>query len=408
MEKVLFILIVAFVVIDFLLDQVLEFLNKKNWNAPIPNVLKDVIDAKQQSKTIAYQRANFNFNLVNSSVSFLLIMAMLIFQGFAIINQWAASLTENGLLQAIIFFGILAIGEEIISLPFSIYNTFIIEDRFGFNTTSKKTFFFDLLKNWGIEALLGSILFSIIYKIWEASGAWFWVIAWCAVSLLSIFMSMFYSNLIVPLFNKQTPLENGSLRSAIENFSVKEGFNLENIYVIDSSKRSTKANAYFTGLGAKKRIVLYDTLIDLLTEEEVVAVLAHEMGHYKKKHNYRQLIMGLLQTAVLFYILSLIIMNETVSAAIGVYEPCFHVGLLVFGLLYSPVTMILGIFTNADSRHCEFQADTYAKNHGLAPFLISALKKLSVQSLNAPTPHKAYVFFNYSHPDLASRIENLS
>jgi STE24 endopeptidase len=227
------------------------------------------------------------------------------------------------------------------------------------------------------------------------------------VTFISIFMAMFYSNLIVPLFNKQTPLEDGELKQMINDFSFKSGFQLKNIYVIDGSKRSTKANAYFTGLGPKKRIVLYDTLINDLNPGEIVAVLAHEIGHYKKKHIITGLITGIIETGVMLYIFSLLVSSPILSKALGVSEPKFHIGLIAFGILYSPLSFIMSIFMNMVSRRNEYQADQFAAQSGLASELASGLKKLSVKSLNNLNPHPLYVFFHYSHPTLLQRLNKL-
>jgi len=235
----------------------------------------------------------------------------------------------------------------------------------------------------------------------------FWIYAWLVVAVFSIFMSMFYSNLIVPLFNKQTPLKEGELRSSIEDFAQKVGFKLDNIFVIDGSKRSAKANAYFTGLGPKKRIVLYDTLINDMETDELVAVLAHEIGHYKKNHIIQGLIISLIQTGIVLFIFSLLIDSPLLSKALGVEEPNFHIGLIAFGILYSPVSFVLGIFMNMLSRKNEYQADAFAAKNYRPEALASALKKLSVKNLSNLTPHPKYVFFNYSHPPLLERLNHL-
>jgi STE24 endopeptidase len=235
----------------------------------------------------------------------------------------------------------------------------------------------------------------------------FWIYAWLLAITFTIFMAMFYSSLIVPLFNKQTPLEEGELRDAIKRFTDKVGFKLVNVFVIDGSKRSTKSNAYFTGLGPKKRIVLYDTLINDLSTEEIVAVLAHEIGHYKKRHIYLGLLIGIIQTGLTLFIFSLLISNSSLSAALGGDQPSFHLGLIAFGILYSPISLLTGIMLHQISRHNEYAADRYVKENGDAEALISALKKLSSKNLSNLTPHPAYVFFHYSHPTLLQRIKAL-
>jgi STE24 endopeptidase len=302
---------------------------------------------------------------------------------------------------------------ELISIPFGIYKTFVIEEKFGFNKMSPAIFATDLLKEWVMTAVLGGGLIALLMVIYEQVGDWFWLLGWGLMSAISIFLMMFYSNLIVPLFNKQTPLEAGELRDAIETFCNKAGFKLDNLYVIDGSKRTTKANAYFSGLGAKKRIVLYDTLINTLTTEEIVAVLAHEIGHYKKKHTMKTLIFSLINNGVMFFLLSLALGkadsgNPEIALALGSDIPSFHFSMIVFGILFSPISTFIGLGLNTFSRKNEYEADAFAKSFGLATPLGSALKKLSESTLSNLTPHPYYVFFHYSHPTLLQRLRALN
>ncbi|MDO8928050.1 MAG: M48 family metallopeptidase, partial [Bacteroidota bacterium] len=323
------------------------------------------------------------------------------------LNSVALSISANSILTALVFFGILMFVSDILTTPFSVYDTFVIEEKFGFNKTTPKTFVLDKLKGWLLGAVIGGGLLALIIYIYQLTTSNFWIYAWMVISAFSIFMVLFYSNLIVPLFNKQTPLPEGELKSAIEKFSDKVGFKLDNIYVIDGSKRSTRANAYFTGLGAKKRIVLYDTLINDLTTNELVAVLAHEIGHYKKHHVIWSLLLGILQTGIVLFIFSLFVGNPILSAALGVAEPSFHIGLIAFGVLYSPISMFTGLAMNIFSRKNEFQADAFAAKHFDTNEMASALKKLSVTNLSNLRPHPVYVFFHYSHPTLLQRLEAL-
>ena len=309
--------------------------------------------------------------------------------------------------MALMFFGIIMIGSDIITLPFSYYSTFVIEEKFGFNKTTKGTFFMDKIKGWLMMAIVGGLILSLIIWFFQLAGSYFWVYAWALVAVFTIFMNLFYSKLIVPMFNKQTPLENGSLKTKIEAFAKNVGFELNNIFVIDGSKRSTKANAYFSGFGKEKRVTLYDTLINDLDEEEIVAVLAHEVGHYKKKHIIFNLIASLALTGVTLFVLSLFINNPAVSIAIGVSQPSFHAALIGFAILYSPISEITGLIMNHFSRKFEYQADDYAKDTYAALPLITSLKKLSKNSLSNLTPHPAFVFMHYSHPTLLDRIQNL-
>jgi STE24 endopeptidase len=407
MHNALFYIILVIIVFDYILERFLDYLNSRKWSAELPVELQDVYDAEQYQKSQKYKKANDRFSFITSTFSFFLIILMLLSNGFSMVDAWARKLTDHPILIALVFFGILALAFEILSLPFAIYDTFVIEEKFGFNRTSPKVFILDKIKGLLLGAIIGGSILSVVIYFYQLTANLFWIYAWIVISIFSVFMTMFYSTLIVPLFNKQTPLEEGELRSEIENFGNKAGFKIDNIYVIDGSKRSTKSNAYFTGLGAKKRIVLYDTLIKDLNTNEIVSVLAHEIGHYKKKHNIIGLISGIIQTGITLYIFSLFVNNPQLSAALGVSEPSFHIGLLAFGILYSPISMILGLFINHFSRKHEYSADRFAKEKYNGEELISALKKLTSKNLSNLTPHPLYVFFHYSHPTLLQRIRAL-
>ncbi|MCY1722383.1 M48 family metallopeptidase [Prolixibacteraceae bacterium Z1-6] len=407
MYEILFWIIIGILVLDFLFEKYLDYLNTTKWSDTIPDEAKGIYDEQKYKKQQAYDKENHRFGILTSSFSTTITLGMFVFYGFALVDGWAWSFTGNAILAALIFFGILMFASDIITTPFDVYDTFKIEEKYGFNKTTPKTFVLDKIKGWLVGALIGGGLLALIIFIYQKTGSMFWIYAWVVVSAFSIFMAMFYSNLIVPLFNKQTPLEEGELRDAISAFSKKVGFKLDNIFVIDGSKRSTKANAYFTGLGAKKRIVLYDTLINDLSTEELVAVLAHEIGHNKKKHVVQGLLIGLLQTGVMLFIFGLLINNSNLSQALGVDEPNFHIGLVAFGVLYSPVSFFTGIFMNMLSRKNEYQADRFAAENYKPEALAGALKKLSVNNLSNLTPHKTYVFFHYSHPTLLQRLEFL-
>ena len=296
---------------------------------------------------------------------------------------------------------------SILSLPFSYYSTFVIEEKYGFNKTNLKTFVLDKFKGILMGVLLGGGLYSLIVWLYQIMGANFWLYAWLVITLISVFLNMFYARLIVPLFNKQTPLENGSLRNQIEDYAGKVGFDLKNIFVIDGSKRSTKANAYFSGFGREKRITLYDTLIHDLDEEEIVAVLAHEVGHYKRHHILFNLAMSIISTGFLLWLFSLFVGQPIFSEALGVQQPSFHIGLVAFGVLYTPISEIIGLFMNQLSRTFEYQADAYAKQTFASKPLMEALKKLSKNNLSNLTPHPLYVWYHYSHPTLLQRFRAL-
>ena len=404
---ILFYIIIGILIFDYLLERILDYLNSTYWSNTLPKELKGIYEEDKYRKSQDYEKVKQRFSLLTDSITFIAMMLMLIFGGFAYIDEFVRHYTTNPILMALFFFGILGLAADILSTPFSIYSTFVIEEKFGFNNTTPKTFILDKIKGLLLGAIIGGGLLALIVLIYISTGKWFWIIAWGAISVFMIFMTMFYSTLIVPIFNKQTPLKDGELRDAIEDFARKVGFKLDNIFVIDGSKRSKKANAYFSGLGAKKRIVLYDTLINDHSVDELVAVLAHEIGHYKKKHTLTGIIISLAQTGLMLFILSLFIGNPVLSKALGANEGSFHMGILAFGLLYSPLSLILGLVMNIVSRKNEYTADRFAGENYNAQALIAALKRLSVNNLSNLKPHPVYVFFYYSHPPLLKRLNAL-
>ena len=403
----LFIIILVFFIADFFLGRWLDYLNTLYWSNELPGELKGIYDSEKYAKSQDYEKAKHSFSNWVSIISFMAMLIFLFNQGFAIVDNWAYSFSDNPIIIAIIFFGVLGFASDILTLPFQIYSQFVIEEKFGFNKTTVRTFILDKFKAWLLAIIIGGGLLSLLTWIYYSSGSYFWIIAWACLSLFTIFMNMFYSSLIVPLFNKQTPLEESELKDAIYNFANKVGFKLENIFVIDGSKRSSKANAYFSGLGPQKRIVLYDTLIQNHTKEELLAVLAHEIGHYKLKHTLQGMIVSVIYSGVLFFILSLFLGNPLLSQALGVQKESFHIGIVAFGLLYTPISFLLGLVMNYVSRKNEFQADRYAVKHNQGEFLQNALIKLSVDNLSNLRPHPVYVFFYYSHPPLLMRLKQI-
>ena len=403
----LFYILIAIIIVSFIIDKILDTLNAKHFNDKIPEKIADVYDAAEYKKSQAYKKANEKFSNITSTFSIVLTLIFFFIDGFKYVDDFARSFAEHPILVALIFFGFIMLGSDILTTPFSYYQTFVIEEKFGFNKSTKKTFWFDKIKGWLMSILLGGGILSLIIWFYQFAGENFWIFAWILVAVFSLLMNMFYAKLIVPIFNKQKPLESGELKSAIENYAKKVGFTLNNIFVIDGSKRSTKANAYFSGFGLQKRITLFDTLINDLETTEIVAVLAHEVGHYKKKHVIFNLGSSILLTGLTLFILSLFINSSLLSEALGVSTPSFHIGLIAFGILYSPISEVTGLFMNYMSRKFEYQADNYAKETFEANPLISSLKKLSKNSLSNLTPHPAYVFMHYSHPTLLERIKNL-
>ncbi len=416
MANTFFFLILFFLVFNFLLENGLTLLNYFYPQKPFPEFLSKVYSQEKYAKSQDYEQAKLRLGILVSIVQFIAVFAFFYFGGFAYLDTFVRSQTDHYLLQNLMFFGLLAFVSDFLSLPISIYQTFYLEEKFGFNKTTVKTFILDKLKGWLLMVILGGGILALIVFIYELSGSDFWWLAWLTISFISLVFTAFYSEIIVPLFNKQLPLEEGSLRNAIEQFSDKAGFTLDNIYTIDGSKRSTKANAYFSGIGPKKRIVLYDTLIKDLDEEELVAVLAHEVGHYKKKHTIVGIALGILQTGIMLFILSFFISKDSnialsLAQAVGGnnenVQASFYLGIIGFGLIYSPVSLLSGLLTNSISRANEYAADAFAVKHGLAEALGNGLIKLTVNNLSKVYPHPVYIFFHYSHPSLLQRISRM-
>nr|WP_297913521.1 M48 family metallopeptidase [uncultured Allomuricauda sp.] len=385
-ETTLFYIIIFILVAQYLVHQLLEYLNAQRFSSSVPPELQDVFNKEEYQKSQRYKRTRYRFGLLSDGFSLVLTLAFLVFGGFQWIDSLIRSITENTMGMALLFFGFIALGSSILGIPFSYYQTFHIEEEYGFNKTTKRLFFEDIGKGWLLSLLMGGGLLALFIWFYQWTGPNFWIYAWILFAAVILFMNLFYSRFLVPLCNKQTPLGEGSLKRAIEGYAKKVGFELNKIFVIDGSKRSTKANAYFSGFGREKRITLFDTLINDLEEEEIVAVLAHEVGHYKRKHIIFYLLVSLLLTGLTLYILSLFINTPEISLAIGVSEPSFHAGLVGFVLLYSPISEITGLAMNFLSRKFEFQADDYAKKTFAAQPLITSLKKLSKNSLSNLTP----------------------
>ena len=305
------------------------------------------------------------------------------------------------------FFGVLFIASDLFGIPVSLYNNFVIEEKYGFNKMTLKTFVTDKLKGYALAILIGGVVFSLIIWFYQSTGKWFWLYGWITMTVISLFFAKFYTTLIVPIFNKLSPLPEGELKASIEEYCQKVNFPLKKLFIMDGSKRSAKANAYFSGMGKSKSIVLFDTLVDNHSVDELTAVIAHEVGHYKKKHIIQSMVLSTIHTGILFYLFGWLVGNPVLSQALGVGQPSFHIGLLAFSLLYSPISMLIGIAMNLFSRKNEYEADDFAKTTYAGQPLVDALKKLSKNNLSNLTPHPTYVFFNYSHPTLLQRLKAL-
>ncbi len=408
MIESIFYIILALYIWEFIFSKTLDYLNTKNWKSTIPEELKEIYDEEKYAKSMEYEKTKHKFHSLTSTLSFSIILIILVFWWIWAFDEFVKTLTSSSFLQSLYFFLFIIIVNFIINIPFSYYSTFVIEEKFGFNKSDKKTFFLDLIKWFFLSLVIWWILLSAIIWIYNISWNMFWFYSWLVITFFSIFMMMFYSNIIVPIFNKQTPLEEWELRTAIQNFAGKVWFKIDNIFVIDWSKRSSKANAYFSWLWPKKRIVLYDTLIKDLTTTELVAVLAHEIGHYKRKHTLQMLAFSIIQTGIMLYILWLALEYPIISQALWANSWSFHVWIIAFWILFTPISIIFWTISSILSRKNEYEADAFAKEFYSANDLKNALIKLSRNNLSNLQPHPAYEFFHYSHPTVLKRLDALS
>jgi STE24 endopeptidase len=401
-------IILAITVVSYLFDQILDYINLKSQRTDIPKEIEAFYKKEKYLKSLAYHRELARFSFITSGFSFVLSLGMLLSGGFGWVDNWLRLYIDNTILLALVFFGVLVVASDILTIPFQWYSTFVIEEKYGFNKTTLKTFITDKLKGYLLTAVVGGVLMAALIHLILTIGPSFWIWFSVLAAVFVLFVNMFYTSLILPLFNKLTPLPEGELKTAIETFSRKVDFPLDSIFVIDGSKRSKKANAFFSGIGKKKKIVLYDTLIENHTTDELVAVLAHEVGHFKKKHVIWGYVLSILQIVFTLFVLSKMTYSESVSMALGGSQLAIHLNLLAFGILFSPISGITGLFMNMYSRRNEFEADAYAKETFDGIALSNALKRLSVDSLSDLYPHPLYVFFHYSHPPLLRRLAALS
>ncbi len=398
---------IGLILFNYVFSNILELINSKNWKTHIPDEVKDFYDEKKYNKAREYKIETGRISFFSGTISFLISFGLIWFKGFGYISNYIDLNFDSAFLKTSVFFLFFYLINFIISIPFSYYSTFHIEEKYGFNKTTIKTFFIDKIKSIALSLLIGGTLLFLAMFVLDLFERGYWIYLWLGLSAFVIFLNMFYAQLIVPIFNKLTPLDNGLLREKIEKYSDKVGYSLKNIFVIDGSKRSTKANAFFSGLGPKKTIALYDTLIEKHSDEELVAVLAHEVGHFKKKHILLTLIISIIQLGLMSYLFEVCMSYNNIAEALGSSEMNFHIGLIAFSFVFSPIGLIIGIFLNILSRKNEFEADDYAKTTYDGNALQLALKKLSVDTLSNLYPHPLYVFVHYSHPPLIQRLSNL-
>lgn len=399
-------IITAIVLIEFIIDNTTKYLNLKALDAELPSEFADVYDADTYRKSQEYTKTRTKFGFISSGFGLVSLLLFWHLGGFEYVNTLAESWSESFIIRGLYFFGILIFLQQLVSLPFSIYSTFVIEEKFGFNKTTVKTFIIDIIKGLLLLTVIGGSVLALILYIFSELGELSWLYAWGAVILFTLVMQYIAPKWIMPLFNKFKPLEDGELKQGILEFADKVDFQLQDIFIMDGSKRSSKSNAFFTGFGKNKRIALFDTLVEKHTTGELVSVLAHEIGHYKRKHIFQGMLISILHTGVLFYLLSLFLYQEGLYFAFYMDSTPIYAGFLFFSLLYSPIETLLSVGMNILSRKNEFEADEFAVVvRANREDMISALKKLSKDNLSNLTPHKWYVFMNYSHPPVIDRIK---
>lgn len=399
--------LVVIVVLFYIIEALLDHLNQSTAHNPLNPKIAHLYDQKEREKSIAYSALRTRFGFVSSTFSTIVMILALSYGWFAILDNWVREIVSNQILISLAFIAGLSLISWVLNLPFQLYSIFKIEAAFGFNKMTVKTFIADSLKGGLVATIFGGGILAVVIWMYQNLGSNFWLAAWLTVSLFSVFMFMFGTTLILPLFNKLKPLEPGELRLEIEKYCRSQGYSIGRLFVMDGSKRSTKANAFFSGLGRSKTIVLFDTLVEKLSTKEVVAVLAHEIGHYKKRHTLSMFLFSLIQSFAIFGLLGWLLSYPELSNALGSSEQSFHLSALAFFILFTPLSMLLGLLNNSWSRHNEFEADTFAKEtYEVAP-MRSALEKISTDSLANLSPHPLYVAFNYTHPTLLQRINNI-
>ena len=403
------IIILCTIGVDFILNLTADRLNLKHLRSELPRAFEGVYDPERYRKSQQYLRVNTQFGWITSTFNLCLILVFWFAGGFPLLDKWVRTFELGPILSGLVYMGVLMLLKTALSLPFSVYATFVIEARFGFNKTTPQTYVMDLLKGLILALLLGTPLLAAILAFFQYAGPNAWWYCWIGVTLYMLVVQFVAPTWIMPLFNKFTPLEEGELKSTILSYANSIDFPLENVYQMDGSRRSTKSNAFFTGFGKHKRIVLFDTLIKQHSVNELVAVLAHEMGHYKKKHIRQSLILGILQTGLMLFLLSHFITYQGLFDAFYMSQQSIYAGMIFFAMLYAPIDFFVGILMQVLSRKNETVADQFAAETTKDPVsMVDALKKLSVHNLSNLTPHPFYVFLNYSHPPVLKRIQSLS
>lgn len=405
MTNPFFLVILIALLVEYTAGVLVNLLNTRSLGAELPPTLSGLYKPEDYRRCQEYTRANTRLHIVLSTFSLVVLLAFWFSGGFNHLDQSIRSLGLHHISNGLLYIGTLITGDSLIRLPFSIYRMFVIEERYGFNRTTRRTFVIDILKSAALAALIGTPLLAAILALFEYAGRYAWIYCWGAVTLFSLFLQYVAPTWIMPLFNKFTPLEPGELKEAIVSYARSVDFPVSNVFVMDGSRRSGKANAFFTGFGRNKKIALFDTLIKNHTLPELVAILAHEIGHHKKRHVLIGMVIGVIHAGVLFLLLSILLGIPGLYEAFGMEQRSVYSGLLFFGLLYTPLEMVLSIVLYALSRRNEYEADRFAAATISDPrHLVAALKRLHAGNLSNPMPHPAYVLLNYSHPPLLQRM----
>lgn len=398
-------IILTALVLGFVLNVIANLFNLKALKLELPPVLEGIYKPDEYCNSQEYTRTITRFEFVTSTFRLFLLLSFWFASGFNYLDQVVRAWGYVPIVNGLLYIGILLISYNLLMLPFSAYATFVIEEHFGFNRATLRTFLLDRVKGLALMVLLGAPLLAGILALFEYSGPYAWLYCWAAVTVFSLAMQFIAPTWIMPLFNKFTPMESGELKEAVLQYARSVNFHIKNVFVMDGSKRSTKSNAFFTGFGRNKRVALFDTLIEKHTVPELVAVLAHEIGHYKKKHVPQGIVIGILHTGVVFFLLSVFLGSPGLYQAFYMEQQSIYTGLLFFGLLYTPMELLLSIVLQMVSRKNEYQADRFAVETIEEPqSLVDVLKKLSASNLSNLAPHPFYVFLNYSHPPLLQRV----
>ena len=406
--SIYFIIIIGIVLFEYILSCIVRYLNLRALDPNLPAEFSDTFDKEKYLKSQEYTKTNTKFSFITSTISLVISLSFILGGLYNVVDLYIRNLGYGDIVTGLCFFGVLMLITDILSLPFSLYSTFVIEERYGFNKTTLKTFFLDKLKQYFLMIIIGMPVISLVLYFFGNYGEYAWIYVWIFLVSFSVIMQPIFNSFIAPLFNKFTPLEEGALLDKIKAYLSKVDFPVKKLEVMDGSKRSSHSNAYFSGIGKNKRIALFDTLVEQMDDDEIVSVIAHEVGHYKLKHVYSGIVLNAIQSGLMLYILSLFMLNQDLFSVFKMENLSVYASLLFFSMLYAPISMVVGIFFSIISRKNEFSADAYSAQTARMPeALISGLKKMSKENLSNLTPHWLNVFLNYSHPPVLHRVKAL-